>query len=123
MTLDTNIVIAYLAGEEQVIQTLSSLKKKGRIFLLPTIVEAEILAYPLWSAIERTDAERFLEENFHSIPFDRTIARAAAEIRRATKIKFPDAAIAATALVTRTILATRNVRDFRKIPDIQLFKL
>jgi hypothetical protein len=40
MTLDTNIVIAYLSGERTVINTLSDLKLRGTPLFVPTIVEA-----------------------------------------------------------------------------------
>ncbi|MBI2120108.1 MAG: PIN domain-containing protein, partial [Parcubacteria group bacterium] len=61
-----------------------------------------------------------LMENFVFIPFDRSLTKIAARIRREAKVKFPDAAIAATALFTQTALVTRNVKDFRKINSIFL---
>ena len=67
--------------------------------------------------------EVFLTENFFSVPFDRPLARIAAAIRHTAKIKFPDAAIAATALYTHTPLVTRNLRDFKNIPDLQPFPI
>ncbi|MEK7541816.1 MAG: PIN domain-containing protein [Patescibacteria group bacterium] len=76
-----------------------------------------------WSAEELRAAECFLEENFTSVPFGRALARMAAEIRRNTKIKFPDAAIAALALETNTPLVTRNVRDFKRIAGLEIVTL
>lgn len=82
-----------------------------------------MLSFARWTPEERRVTEIFLQENFTSIPFDRTLARMAAEIRRGTKIKFPDAAIAATALYTQTPLVTKNMRDFRVISGLQLVAL
>ena len=48
------------------------------------------------------------------------IWRIAAAIRRETKLKFPDAAIAATALFTHTPVAYRNQRDFKKVSGLKL---
>jgi len=117
MTLDTNIVIAYLVGDAAVVKTLSQWKEEGRVIFLPAVAEAEILSFPGLSAEEKRRTEEFLE-NLTFISFDRTVARRSAEIRRISRIKFPDAAIAATALVTYTPLITRNVRDFKKIPEL-----
>jgi len=69
---------------------------------LSTVVETEVLSFSGWTHAEKAAAEQFLEENFTSISFDRSIARIAAKIRAEKKIKFPDAAIAATALATHT---------------------
>ncbi|NJK84443.1 MAG: type II toxin-antitoxin system VapC family toxin [Saprospiraceae bacterium] len=48
------------------------------------------------------------------------IKRKTAEIRKAYKIKLPDAIIAATALAYDLTLLTRNVSDFKNIDGINL---
>jgi predicted nucleic acid-binding protein len=42
------------------------------------------------------------------------------EIRKNHKIKPPDAIVAATALVNDLILITRNTKDFKNIPGLQM---
>lgn len=123
MTLDTNIIIAYLAGESSVIDALTLFKNQGGALLLPTIVEAEVLSFSKWSSEERAITERFLEENFVSIPCDRVVARIASHLRTSSRIRLPDAIIAASALSTRTPLATRNVKDFKNIINLELFQI
>jgi predicted nucleic acid-binding protein len=123
MTLDANIVIAYLSGEQPVIEILSSWQKQGFLLFLSTVAETEILSFSEWTPSERFSTEKFIEENFASIPFDRTLARIAAGLRRELKIKFPDAAIAATAIYTRTPLVTRDIHHFKKIPNLKLLSL
>lgn len=118
MTIDSNIIIAYIGGDNEVIEALSRWREEGKALFLSTVAETEILSFSGWTVKEQRDIEVFLEENFTSIPFDRTLARIAAEIRRQTKIKFPDAAIAATALITHSPLITRNIRDFKKIAEL-----
>ena len=120
MALDTNIVIAYFAGEQLIVDLLTAWRKEGQALFLATVVETEVLSFPVWTVSEREIAEKFLEENFTSMSFDRMTARIAAKLRAKTKIKFPDAAIAATALITHTPLVTRNVRDFQKIAELQV---
>ncbi len=123
MTIDTNIVIAYLKGEETIVQTILRWREDRRPFFLSSVAEAEVLAFSGFTEEEFRTTERFLEENFTAVVFDRPLARIAAAVRRDTKIKFPDAAIAATAMATRTPLVTRNVRDFKRITGLQILTL
>ncbi len=120
MTLDSNIIIAYLAGEASVIEALSAWRQEGQPLLLPTVVECEVLSFLGWTLEERRVTEHFLEENFTSIPLNRAVARIAAEIRRASKVRLPDAAVAATAFFTHTPLVTRNRHDFKHIPRLRV---
>lgn len=120
MTLDTNILIAYLDGEEKVVMLINRLIEEGRVLFLPAAVEIEILSFAHWKPEEVSEVRIFLEKSFIFVPIDRAIAQIAAKIRRNAKVKTPDATIAATALSTYTPLLTRNVRDFKKIPDIDI---
>jgi len=52
------------------------------------------------------------------IPLTETIVDKTIEIRKETKVKLPDAIIAATCLVSDLILITHNVNDFKNIPDL-----
>lgn len=123
MNFDTNIVIAYLEGDPAATESILAWTRERRILFLSTVAESEVLSFSQFTNEERTATEKFLEENFTSVVFDRVIARIAANIRHTTKIRFPDAAIAATALFTKTPLVTRNVRDFKKVPDLQILSL
>ena len=120
MTIDANIVIAYLAGDEVVVRALSEWRKEGRLFFLPTVAETEILSFMGWTKEEEKATKEFVEENFVSVPFDRPVARIAAGIRQMYRIKFPDAAIAASALFTKTPLVTRNIQDFKRILGLEI---
>lgn len=123
MTIDTNILIAYLASDQQVKDILSQWQLQRLPLFLSAVAETEVLSFSNFTADELMNTINFLEENFISIPFDRKVARAAAELRRSYKIKFPDAAIAATAIYTNTPLVTRDIADFRKIPNLKLLKI
>lgn len=120
MTTDTNIIIAYLAGEQEIVELLQGWRVRGGLLYLPTIVEAEILSFPKWTAVELVTVKAFLRENFVSVAFDRQIAHLAADLRREYKIKLPDAAIAASAIHKETPLITRDVKDFGKVAKLQL---
>lgn len=122
MTLDTNIIIAYLKDEPAVASFLDEAKKQNTL-LIPATVEGEFLSFASWTSEQRENMESFLEENFLFIPLDRPITRLAAHLRTKVKIDFADATIAATALFTNTPLATRNTRDFKNVPGLQLVTL
>lgn len=123
MTIDANILVAYLDNEKVVIEKLSEWRRERRPLFLSAVAEAEVLSFPLWTPSEKAAVEKFLEEGFTPLAFDRTIARLAAAIRRDVNIKLPDAAIAATAIYTNTSLVTRNIRDFKKINGLSLLKI
>jgi predicted nucleic acid-binding protein len=120
MTLDTNVIIAYISGDAAVVGALNEVRTRSGPFLIPAAVEAEFLSFPKWSSDERETMETFLEENFLFIPLDRPLTRLAARIRASRRIKFADATIAATAMFTNTPLVTKNVGDFRNIPGLQV---
>jgi predicted nucleic acid-binding protein len=72
---------------------------------------------------ERSKTTQFLENHFTSATFGRTCARLAAAIRSTTKIKLPDAAIAATAMLADVPVVTRNIKDFKKIHGLRTIVL
>ena len=123
MIIDTNILIDFVSGDEQIIQVVRDWRERGVALFISTIVEAEFLSFSKMVGETRQLAIQFLEENFISVPFDRPIARLAADVRQTTNIKFPDAGIAATALFTHTPLVTRNVKDFRRVLGLQILSL
>lgn len=124
MTIDTNILIAYLGGEEKVVEQIQEWKQQGLLLFISSVAECEILSYPKLSLSEKIKIEEFLRENFLDVPFNRQIAQKAAAIRRNTpSLKLPDAAIAALAIETQTPLITRNIRDFRKVRDLVLITI
>lgn len=123
MTIDANIVIAYIAGNDLIVAALSHARQEGQPLFLSTIAEAEVLGFPGFTPGERERTARFLAAHFISIPCDRAVAYRAAQLRATLSIKLPDAIIAATALITGTPLATRNTRDFKNVPDLTLVSL
>ena len=122
VVVDTNILIAYLLGDTTVIETLSVWKLSGRALLVSPIIRAEILSHSDLSN-DDIEAAKDLLSNFVSINFNDQLAEYAGELRRKYRINLPDAAIAATAIFTRTALVTRNERDFKKIVELQIITI
>lgn len=117
---DTNTAIYYLQKQfppsaERFVDNLL----KEEIPTISAITEIELLCW-------RTAVEKDLEvlNGFISdslvIELEQSIKLKTAEIRKAYRIKLPDAIIAATALVYGLTLLTRNIEDFRIIVDLDI---
>lgn len=105
---DTNILVDYLLGRDEAQQEFDRYSRRG--ISIVTWMELQIGS--------RTDAEAdvidlFLRE-FRVIEITRQVARRAAEIRRRTRVRLPDAIIWATAQMESAQLVTRNAKDFPK---------
>lgn len=111
VVLDTDVLIDHLVDPSRALPTS----------LVSDAAYSSITRAELFSG-ENTD-ESVLEDllvNFEEIVVDRLVAEEAGRIRRIAKIKLPDALIAATAIVTKRALVTRNVRDFRRVKRLKL---
>lgn len=86
---------------------------------ISAITEIELLCWKTTS-----DADLQLLTDFINdvtiFELENAIKLKTAEIRKTSRIKLPDAIIAATALVHDLILVTRNVRDFDKISGLKV---
>ena len=120
LVLDTNILIAHLGGEAEVVRKFVAWRKENISLALSVITECELLSYPRLRPGEEQRIEQFLKDNFVSFPFDNRMARRAARIRRTVKVELADAAIAALALEMQASLVTRNTKDFQKIPGLHI---
>lgn len=121
MTLDTNILIAFLAGDEGVIDAIINWRKNGKTLFLSAITKCELLSFPRLTTFEERRIDQLVHEHFVVLAFDDYRAERTALIRRGIpSLKIPDAAIASVALEMGTPLVTRNIRDFKKIPELEL---
>lgn len=118
-SLDTNVVIYYIAGEPRTLAKLIPIMQGDDTIILPSIVITE-----LWSGKQTPSADIDAIENFIAtlwiLPLDVQIAKSAGVLRRNHKRSIGDSVIAATALATRSILLTRNVRDFKRVPGLEI---
>jgi hypothetical protein len=121
-TLDTNCLIYYFKGEEKVIDLIQNLILERAPIFISIITKVEVLAYP---EITPGEEKTFLEmmKNMILIEFDDKLTNLVVNIRRKHKIKLPDAIIAATSLYTNSTLITRNIKDFSKIKELNIFPI
>lgn len=103
---DTNILIDYLKGIEPAQAEL--VRHRQRLISIVTWVEVQA---GVRNAEEADVVEMFLRD-FQVVEVTRAIARDAAEIRQATRIRLPDALIWASARHESALLITRNTKDF-----------
>lgn len=121
MVLDTNIIIAYLNGDEGVIRAVRNWFTEGIGLFISAVTYAEVLALREASESDVGHMREFLNL-FVVIPVDRAIAEDIAAIKRTQKLKFPDAAIVATARYTASTLVTRDKR-LHKVEGITVISL
>ena len=119
VTLDTNAIIYYLKDDANAIATLEAFVCARTPMFLATVMELELFSLPTITVPESERIEALLLL-FSIFPLNSEIARKAAELRRRSKLKIADSIIAATALFTHSTLVTRNVRDFKKVAELDV---
>ena len=120
-TLDTNAVIYYLQKDEAVRAVIEPMLEAGAVHVA-TVTEIELFSYTHLTLDDNNRIEKLLDA-FEIVPLDSNIARIAGRLRREQRMKLPDSVIAATALFTGTTLVTRNIRDFKRIPNLSVEKI
>lgn len=105
---DTNILIDYLNGSDAARKEIGAHRQR----LVSIITWMEVLAGARNE--EETDVIEIFLRDFRVVDITRGIAREAVEIRRAHRMKLPDAVIWATARAESALLVTRNTKDFPK---------
>jgi len=104
-TFDTNILIDFLNGVEAARREIE--RFEDRSISVVTWMEVMVGA----DEEDEADVESFLRA-FQVIPIDEQVAAEAVSLRRARRMRLPDAVIWATARVRRALLVTRNTKDF-----------
>ena len=114
--LDTNIIIEAVAGSQPAVEALHHATMSEWVGY-SAITRLEVFGYPDLSPEEEAALKVVIEE-FNEIEVTSSIIDRAITIRRAKRIKAPDAIIAATAQEMRATVITRNTTDFMAIDDL-----
>jgi len=115
--LDTNVVI-YLHGGQ--LEDKISAELRSSSLDTCNIIIAEVLGYNFTDSEEAKYFEN-LFSTMNNYMLDTEVTNRVIELRKSTKVKLPDAIIAATALVNDLVLWTHNTDDFKDIPKLRLF--
>ena len=125
--LDTNIIIDHLRqspGRKTLLKEL--VKKYNEHNLVISVVTIQEI-YEGKSTKDKENEEKFLSTISHlkTLSYTFEIAQLAGQIARDfdKPIDFADAAIASTAIINDCELATRNIKDFKGIKNLQFAEL
>ena len=111
--IDTNILLYILQGNPNVKYFAES-----EILAISCITEMEVLGKFQISESEKQIIGRFLNR-CHIIDMDAQIKHLAINIKQQSRMKLPDAIIAATAIKNDMLLVTAD-KDFKKVSNLDL---
>jgi len=117
--LDSNTVIDYIAGlhPNNAVKWLNQLIDEE--MNVSIITKIEVLSFDP----DKDDNYPILVDFFEAsnlFELTESIVNKTIQIRQKQKIKLPDAIIASTALANGLILVSRNNKDFKNIPDLEV---
>ncbi len=117
---DSDILIDYLRLHPPAVAFLDAIKKKERTIALISVFE---LLKGCANKTQEARINRFLK-HFTILPLNEKIAKTALEIYRVKRWAFGigivDCFIAATAIVNRTPLVSRNIKHYKGISSLKL---
>ncbi len=120
--VDTNIFIEIYRGRNNFIEVLESI---GTSQILVSHVTLAELFFGARNSRELNTLEKDLSQ-FQQIPISDEVSNLAVDLIKryslSHNLSLPDALIASTALTVDAQLYTLNLKDFRFIPDLQLFE-
>jgi tRNA(fMet)-specific endonuclease VapC len=120
---DTNILIEFYKNNTAIIQELRQMGTQN--LAISVITKAELY----YGAVNKNELKRIQKhlDLLQNIPIDRPISEQfiqfMANYSLSHKLTIPDALIAATALVNDLELYTLNIKDFRFIENLRLYRL
>lgn len=114
IVLDTNIVLYLLNGDDELATILDQMQ-----LYVSVITEIELLGYQEISNDDKIKIKYFLSECV-IVPLNDKIKNLCIDIKQHSKVKTPDAIVAATSIYNQIPLITSD-KGFEKIQDLDLF--
>ena len=121
-TLDTNAIIYYLDEDPAVVPVIEPILVQDIAIFVSVVTELELLSHPGLTEEDMAEIAQVLM-SMVVFPLESRLAQLASALRRQYRLKTPDSIVAATALLTRTTLVTRNIRDFQDIEALSLLPI
>jgi predicted nucleic acid-binding protein len=113
LCVDTNILLYFLKGDQEVIEMISD-----KDLVISFITELELLSFPRISP-DSEDTIKGLLKNCLIVDIRPEIKELTIEFRRKSKLKLPDSIVAATAFYSKLPLLTAD-KQFRTIDELEL---
>ena len=114
IVLDTTIVLYLLNGDDELASILNQMQ-----LYVSVITEIELLGYLEISDEDKVKIKYFLSECI-IVPLNEEIKNLCITIKQTSKVKAPDAIVAATSIYNQIPLITSD-KGFEKIQDLDLF--
>jgi predicted nucleic acid-binding protein len=117
--IDTNAVIDYLDNKlpDKAGELMDEIDSR-----ISVITRMELLSWPGASQEQTHILNEFINAS-EVFALEEPVIVKAVDIRKTFKTKLPDAIIAATAIVNKLSLITRNTKDFEKIQELEVVDL
>lgn len=121
-TFNANVIIYYLNNDPDAVSLVRGIFETGAPIYVSAITEVELFSFSHLDQADILQIETLLN-TVSVMAVDSRIARLAGFLRQQYRLNIADSIIAATALFTGTTLATRNVRDFKRIKELSLLEI
>ncbi len=122
--LDTSIIIDFLRRKEKQHSILLKLVDQRKKLAISILTHTELYAGK--SVWEHARARKELEIIFHPMeikPINRLISQKAGQLVAINGLEMVDALIASSALYYKLPLVTLNLKDFQKVPRLELLAI
>ncbi|MFA9215133.1 MAG: type II toxin-antitoxin system VapC family toxin [Candidatus Methylacidiphilales bacterium] len=116
---DTNTVIYFLSNtslNDNALEKLDKICAQGQHISI--ITKLELLGYNFSSFVNESLTKEFISKST-VYAINEQVEEETIKLRKSYKIKLPDAIIAATAIVNKLTLITRNTIDFKPIAELK----
>ncbi len=121
--LDSNVIIDYLRGNENIIRHMDEARKAGNLLSICPIVYYEIVrGFKIANASKQMEKFMSLYQTLSNLPFDMKVVEKAVEIYAQTHkqmIEDNDIYIAAISMVNDCTLVTSNIRHFSRVEGLK----
>jgi predicted nucleic acid-binding protein len=117
--LYSNIFIYHLCDDPKIHYFFSKLSPVTDQLFYSFISSIELLGYSDLTYQEREKIDLLLN-GFKKVGMNNDVEEIVIEIRKNKHLKIPDAIIAASAIYKKSILVTRNEKDFKDIPNLKV---
>ncbi len=116
---DTNVFLSYLTNQGKADYLFEQNFLERNTIVTSRIVRMELLSYSFLKPNDERVIENLLHQ-FNLLPLTRELEDIAIYFRRKYNLKIPDAIIAATAYSVQATIITFDVKNFKKLSEINI---